>query len=395
MAWVEKAGDYSWRVRYRRDDGSIGSISGFSDKNAAEAHVSDMETDQRRGQWTDPQAGQLTVAEFAPDWLDAQDVDKRTQDNKRSILRHHIQPRWGDTSLNDIKHLKVQAWRKKLAESGLAPATVNGIVKQFSTMLADAADEGLIAANPIRPRRRGRTTRRTRTPEKVWAEPSELLRFADQVAEYYHPSAAVLLVTAGWTGARWGELTGLQRPRLTLHDDDTGVITIDPDIGCLHENDNGRQWLGPPKTEASARLISLPPFLVRLLRAHLDTHRHPHVFPTPTMGLHRRSNFSRRAVRPCADGNLNLHDPQHRLDPVKPGLTFHGLRHSHKTWMIDDGVPEIAQALRLGHVLKDKVQQTYSHVAAAVEERLLEGLQNRWDKAVLNAHETPSWRASF
>lgn len=63
---------------------------------------------------------------------------------------------------------------------------MDGIVKQLSTMLADAADEGLIPANPIRPRRRGRTSRTARTPEKVWVEPSELLRFADQVASYYH-----------------------------------------------------------------------------------------------------------------------------------------------------------------------------------------------------------------
>jgi len=62
--------------------------------------------------------------------------------------------------------------------------------------------------------------------------------------------------------------------------------------------------------------------------------------------------------------------------------------------MIDDGVPEIAQALRLGHVLKDKVQQTYSHVATAVEQRLLDGLQHRWEKAVLNAHDSPAWRES-
>jgi integrase len=47
-----------------------------------------------------------------------------------------------------------------------------------------------------------------------------------------------------------------------------------------------------------------------------------------------------------------------RLAPVKPGLTFHGLRHSHKTWMIDDNIPEIAQALRLGHILKDEVRET-------------------------------------
>jgi hypothetical protein len=27
--------------------------------------------------------------------------------------------------------------------------------------------------------------------------------------------------------------------------------------------------------------------------------------------------------------------------PVKGGLTPHGLRHSHKTWMSEDGIPEI------------------------------------------------------
>jgi integrase len=55
------------------------------------------------------------------------------------------------------------------------------------------------------------------------------------------------------------------------------------------------------------------------------------------------------------------------LEPVKPGLTFHGLRHGHKTWMIADGVPEVAQARRLGHILGDRIQDTYSHVAAEVE----------------------------
>ncbi|GGN30127.1 hypothetical protein GCM10011609_87680 [Lentzea pudingi] len=42
--------------------------------------------------------------------------------------------------------------------------------------------------------------------------------------------------------------------------------------------------------------------------------------------------------------------------------------------MIDDGIPEIAQSLRLGHVMPDKIQETYSHVAASVEARLLQRL---------------------
>jgi hypothetical protein len=43
--------------------------------------------------------------------------------------------------------------------------------------------------------------------------------------------------------------------------------------------------------------------------------------------------------------------------------------------MIADGVPEVAQSRRLGHILGDRIQETYSHVAAEVEHRLLEALK--------------------
>ncbi|MFI9388439.1 hypothetical protein [Kutzneria sp. NPDC052558] len=181
-----------------------------------------------------------------------------------------------------------------------------------------------------------------------------------------------------------------------LFDDDTGYIVIDPDTGTLHESAAGKLWLGPPKTDESARTISLPPFLVRLLRAHLATHHHLHVFTTSDGALHRRSNFTRRAMRPAADGDLHLKTPILKLAAIASGLTFHGLRHSHNTWMIEDAIPEIAQALRLGHIMEDRVRETYSHVAAAVEARLLQHLQDRWDKAVLNSTNEfdADWRAA-
>jgi hypothetical protein len=37
-------------------------------------------------------------------------------------------------------------------------------------------------------------------------------------------------------------------------------------------------------------------------------------------------------------------------------------------------------------------QETYSHVAAEVEHRLLEALNDRWDKAVADSPEQPAWR---
>ncbi|MDX8053754.1 tyrosine-type recombinase/integrase [Lentzea sp. BCCO 10_0798] len=378
MAWSEKHGKM-WRVRYFKDDGTLGSVPGFPNKSSADNYADTLETDQRRGSWIDPAAGRITVAEWADDWLDALDLSRNTETQYRSLATNHILPRWGETSLTDITGLAVAAWRKQLS-ARCAPATITTIVKVLSMMLADAADDKLIAANPIRPRRRGKR-HRAKPRERIWATQQQALCVADNAAALVGPWAGTLMITAAWTGARWGELTGLQRHNTHLDD---ACIVIDPDIGALHEI-NGHFELGPPKTAESARTITLPPFLIPLLRRHLDNHDHNHVFVTAEGEYLRRSNFSRRAMRPAADGNLKRTAPPARIEPVQPGLTFHGFRHSHKTWMIADGVPEIAQAARLGHTLEDKMQKVYSHIAAEVEHRLITGLQDRWDKAVADS----------
>jgi len=173
----------------------------------------------------------------------------------------------------------------------------------------------------------------------VW---SAALQAARLVGDW---AAAALIITAAWTGARWGELTELQRHNLYLDvHRRQGHITIDPRHGALHEISGHAMYLGPPKTAESARTISLPPFLVELLAAHIDSHTHQHVFVTDGQRLLRRSNFARRAMRPATDGNE--HKPRARVttQPVVAGMTFHGLRHSHKTWMIADHIPDVAQA---------------------------------------------------
>jgi hypothetical protein len=64
------------------------------------------------------------------------------------------------------------------------------------------------------------------------------------------------------------------------------------------------------------------------------------------------------------------------------GLTFHGLRHSHKTWFIEDGVPDIAQARRLGHTPHNRMDGIFGHVAASAEARLVQGLEDRWCRSL-------------
>lgn len=381
MAFVEKSGKNSWRVRYWRDDGTHGSISGFPTKKAAQDKAEEIAADQRRGTFLDPEAGKLSLAEWSVTWFDVLDVAAATQAQYRSLLDNHILPRWGATSLNAISGMSVHSWAKKLRGQGYATATVATIVKIMTMMLADAVDERLIPVNPIQPRRRGRR-RHQRQAEQLWATPEQVLTIAAQAIALAGPWAGALIITAAWTGARWGELAGLQRDNTHLGH---GTIVIDPDIGALHEV-NGHFELGPPKTAWSARTITLPPFLIPLLQTHLDSHDHPHVFVTGEHQLLRRSNFARRAMRPATDGNPQRKRPQVRTQPVVPGLRFHDLRHSHKTWLIADGIPEVAQARRMGHRISDHIREIYSHVAPEVDARLLHNLQRRWQEALTTLH---------
>ena len=67
--------------------------------------------------------------------------------------------------------------------------------------------------------------------------------------------------------------------------------------------------------------------------------------------------------------------------PVKAGLTPHGLRHSHKTWMVEDGIPEILSELRLGHEIPG-MRGLYSHVSLTMRENLRAALQARWETSL-------------
>ncbi|WP_157984927.1 hypothetical protein [Lentzea terrae] len=68
---------------------------GFATKLAAENHANDIESDQRRNTWLGPARGKTTLAELVTIWFAALDLDTRTIDNYRSMLRRHILLRWG------------------------------------------------------------------------------------------------------------------------------------------------------------------------------------------------------------------------------------------------------------------------------------------------------------
>lgn len=118
--------------------------------------------------------------------------------------------------------------------------------------------------------------------------------------------------------------------------------------------------------------MHLPRFLAELpaeLRYEKSTARF--VFTGQDGGLHRRSNFRRRVWLPAVRGDSTL-----GWSPIKPHMHFRDLRHTHKTWMIEDGVPEVLQHKRIGHKFRG-VMGVYSHVTRPMIDAMLAGLQAR------------------
>lgn len=67
--------------------------------------------------------------------------------------------------------------------------------------------------------------------------------------------------------------------------------------------------------------------------------------------------------------------------PIAPGLTPHGLRHSHRTLLEELGTPPVLADERIGHT-DTSVQRRYTHVTAEMRARLTKELTRRWEEAL-------------
>ena len=72
--------------------------------------------------------------------------------------------------------------------------------------------------------------------------------------------------------------------------------------------------------------------------------------------------------------------PEHGLVcwvPIRPGLTAHGCRHGHQTWLQDHRVNPVYSTYRMGH-LDTSMTGLYSHVTEGMIEHCLDVLDDLW-----------------
>src|SRR5690349_13417334 len=135
MAWVEQCGNRTWRVRYRRDDDTIGAVSGFTTKTAATEHANSLEADQREGRFLDPAAGQITLTEWSQDWLQALDVAIRTEDVKLRV-------RAGSTGRTNTRAARISTSQTARGMwSGTSSGTASGASSEIPWRIMRAAGD--------------------------------------------------------------------------------------------------------------------------------------------------------------------------------------------------------------------------------------------------------------
>src|SRR5690606_11403557 len=121
----------------------------FERKQDAERFLTTIAADVLRGAYLDPNAGRITFADFAEQWLTAQTFTETTREATELRLRLHAVPVLGDYELRNLKPSIIQAWLRGLQHK-IAASYVRTVLTNTSAVLNAAVDDGLIPSNPCK-----------------------------------------------------------------------------------------------------------------------------------------------------------------------------------------------------------------------------------------------------
>jgi integrase len=172
-----------------------------------------------------------------------------------------------------------------------------------------------------------------------------------------------LVVVAGFSSLRWGELAALRRCDVDI---DEGVVRVPRKLAALRS----RLEFGPPKSEAGKRRVFLPAVAIEALRAHLTQFvgQEPEaiIFTGAKGALLRSGNFMRATNWSKLRVELGLPD----------GFTFHDLRHTGNTLAASTGASTKELMRRMGHSSM-RAALIYQHSSDERDREIADGITRR------------------
>lgn len=305
----------------------------------------------------------LTVAAFFEQWLAAvkPNVRPTTYRFYEQQVRLYLKPRLGTVKLGKLQPFHLQTCYSALRTegkqngTGLSPRSVQHAHRVAHEALRHALDWGMIAKNPADIAKPGQVPK---VPIAIW-DTGQLRAFLVLPAVAAEPWGPVWLLAAS-TGMRRGELLALSWSAVDLPRSRVEVRRNLVEVG-------GELLYQPPKTASARRSIPIDAACVAALKQHKARqnarrlamgdlwHDEDLVFSVGHGGPIRPSNLTDRFSRLVDRADL-------------PDITFHGIRHSHATMLLREGVPVKVVSERLGHASISVTLDVYAHVLPDMQE---------------------------
>lgn len=307
---VRKLPSGRFQARYPGPDGVMRPApETFETARDADGWLAEKQTEIRRGDWQDPDAGAVDFREYALLWVKERRLSQTTEELYRRLLRLHILPAFEDLDLDEITAPRVRSWRSERLDATGAETTVAKSYRLLKAILETAVEDELIRRNPCRIRGAGKETAAER--------PVATVDQVDALADALGPRWRLMVYLGAYGPLRPEEQAELRRKDIDLDNLTVRVRQAAPELTT------GKRAEGPTKSEAGKRLVVLPAFLRTDLRRHLDWYAEKGADGLLFVGEKgkpfRRSTFGRkwRAAR----SKVGLPD----------GFRFYDLRHTGHT----------------------------------------------------------------
>jgi integrase len=414
-----------WRAFYRYEGNRFTSPTTYATKSEATAWIAGEQTDRSRGVWSDPRLGEVTLADFAREYLATRtDLAPRTRNLYERSLERHILPR-----IVTENGRGVQLGLKPLGE--LTPA----LIRAWHAALYAYLRASVVAV-------RTRAPYRAPHPARVWAEANNILvkstgAISPEVLAEWHKAGAPMPAPRDVEIPDTAGKAQLVHAYQLLH----AILAVAVRDGIMHKNPcqivNGRNYrrkerptlsaaevvrlaalvplpysaavtlaawsglrfgelfalarrhldleantvtveralltlpgvaptFGLPKTEKSARTVALPEFVMNALREHLDAY----VPPEPDALVFTTSTGSPMT---CSGVSLVLKKAKAALG--RNEITWHDLRHTGATLAYDAGASQPDVQARLGHTTA-RAAAIYAHTSHGRDQLIAQRLND-------------------